>query len=155
MDTPTEKRGSMRLPLIITLALLAVVAIVFLVEFVAASQPAPASDPRLNADTYMDIVAPLIAEADAARGETLVNSTYECHTCHVQGAAKIAPSFEGLGARAAQTRPPLTAAAYLYEAIVRPDLHIVEGYANAMPLNYRQRINETDMGDIIAYLLNQ
>jgi len=57
-------------------------------------------------------------------------------------------------ARAAERRPPMPAAAYLYESIINPSVYIVEGYADAMAQDYAQIIPDGDMGDILAYLLS-
>lgn len=144
------------MPVLISAALLVVITALFLYEFVVASAVTPDDEAIvLTASTYMDIVAPLLANADPLRGEQLTNVTYECHVCHVQQANQIAPAFVGLGQRAGLERPPLKAAAYLYESIMYPTAHVVEGYSAAMPANYPARLTSQDVGDIIAYLLTQ
>lgn len=145
-----------RLPLFITVGLFLIVTVGFIYEFVLTSttQPEGAAE-VLTAATYMDIVAPLLKNADPARGEQLVNSGFECHVCHIQNAGQIAPSFVGIGQRAATARPPLTAEAYLYEAIMYPSVHVVSGYSASMPANYPSRLEPQQVGDMIAYLLTQ
>jgi mono/diheme cytochrome c family protein len=59
----------------------------------------------------------------------------------------------GIAERAAARRPPLAAAAYIYESITHPTAYIVEGFSGAMPQNYPERLSERELGDIIAYLL--
>lgn len=106
-------------------------------------------------DSYRDKVDVLLEDADSARGVALLDQ-YQCSACHVAGAANhIAPSYDGVGARAEMRRPPLTAAAYIYESIVNPSIYIVEGYNNVMRQDYGTAISERDLGDIIAYLLTQ
>lgn len=140
----------------LTVALALFFALVFFATFIIASQQPPAeSTAELTADTYMNIVTDLLANANPQRGETLVTRDYECYACHVQGADNIAPNYTGLAQRAAAERPPLTAAAYIYEAIVHPSLHLVAGYPDAMPKNYETRLGKRDLGDILAYLLTQ
>lgn len=145
-----------RLPLVITVGLFLVVVVGFVYEFVLTSttQPEGAAE-VLTAATYMDIVGPLLANADPMRGEQLIHSGFECHVCHIQNAGQVAPSFVGMGARAATARPPLTAEAYLYEAIMYPSVHVVSGYSAAMPANYPSRLEPQQVGDMIAYLLTQ
>ena len=36
-----------------------------------------------------------------------------------------------------------------------PAAHMVEGFANTMPANYKTRLTEQELGDIIAFLLTQ
>ncbi len=140
----------------LTVALVLFFAIVFLATFIIASQqPQAETIANLTAETYMDTVTVLLENANPQRGETLVTRDYECYACHVQGADNIAPNYVGLAERAATARPPLTAAAYIYESIVHPSFHLVEGYPDAMPKNYETRLGERDLGDILAYLLTQ
>jgi cytochrome c len=156
-ETPKHIRKRIPLPLVITLVLFTVVTLFFLLEFVAATaNPRPDGEPEtLTADTFMDILTPLMANADATRGEVLVNETFECHVCHVQNGGQIAPLFTGIAERAVTERPPLTAEAYLYEAIMFPTAHVVEGFSAAMPANYPSRVTPEQTADMIAYLLTQ
>lgn len=152
----TAKKKLSRWPVILTMTLVGVVAVVFGYEFMVASTTQPEGViSQLTADSYMDIVGPLLASADAARGAIIANETHECHICHIRNAGQIAPGFEGLGERAASERPPLTAAAYLYEAIIYPSAYVVPGYSAAMPTNYHMRLTDQQLGDLIAYLLQQ
>lgn len=145
-----------RLPIIISVTLLLLISALFVYEFVVASVVKPDDEATvLTASTYVERVTPLLASGDPVRGEQLVTHTYECHVCHVAQAGQIAPGYEGLGERAATQHPPLTAAAYLYEAIVYPTAYVVEGYSAAMPANYANRLSDQDLGDVLAYLLKQ
>jgi hypothetical protein len=66
----------------------------------------------------------------------------------------MAPAFVGIAERAATRRPPLTAAAYIYESITNPSAFIAPGQYNAaMPENFRERLSDRELGDIIAFLL--
>src|SRR5689334_8429205 len=113
MNTPQKTSP---LPVYIALALLAVFAIAFLIEFVNLSQTGDihgVSTPE--AATYMDVVSPLLENANASNGPMLIQK-HGCVACHVDGVAhRLAPSFEGLSERAGQRHPPLTAPAYIYE----------------------------------------
>lgn len=91
--------------------------------------------------------------ADPDRGSALLEE-YGCNACHGEEAAGIvAPGHADVAAVAAERRPPLSAAAYVYEAIVYPDHYIVPEWPNSMPKNYGEMIPARDLGDIIAYLL--
>ncbi|QPC80800.1 cytochrome c [Phototrophicus methaneseepsis] len=154
MSEPTKTTAkSSNLPVVITIVLVAAVAIVFAFAFIAASQNSQrGEDTDVAADTYMDIVTPLLANADAARGEDLVSNQFPCVSCHVAGAGSVAPPYEHI-AQDAEARAPLTLEAYIYESIVLPHLHVVEGYVNSMPNNYGTLLSDEQLGDIIAYLL--
>ena len=150
-----EKRPA-RWPIVVGIVLLVGFAIVFVIVFILASRP-PENPPatELTADTYMDVVTPLLAEANAANGEALLTQ-FGCAACHITGAANnIAPAFTGIAERAAERRPPLTAEAYIYESIIHPTAYLVESYAPSMAQDYRERLSDSELGDIIAYLLTQ
>lgn len=143
------------LPVFIALALLVVILAAFLYELLTFDPRHQALEPvsTLTADSYLDKVAPLLANADPANGDALIVK-HQCATCHREGVKNgIAPSFAGIAARAADRRPPLTAAAYLYESITHPMAYVVEGFAPAMPQDFAARLPDQDLGDIIAYLL--
>ena len=140
-------------PVYVALLVFGVVVIVFIIEFISASERSPdTSSENLTAETYIETVTRLLEGADPANGDKLIDQ-YECGVCHRKAANRIAPSFVGIAERAASRRPPLTAAAYLYESIFKPDAYVVEGYASAMLKNYPERLTERELGDIIAYLL--
>lgn len=143
-----------RAPMVFTVLVLAVVMAFFAIAFVIAStQNTQGTEEALTAETYMDVVRPLLARGNAARGEELIYKTYECYACHIIGSGAGAPSLEGIGERAKTERPPLTAEAYLYEAIMYPTAYVVEGYAASMPANYPQRLSDQELADMIVYLL--
>ena len=158
--TKTSARGVV----LVTVVILLLFSGLFLLEFVRASQRNPIAETALTSDSYMPEVTALLENADAARGEVLV-STYECQACHIEGAGRIAPAYTGLVKRAATRRPPLAAAAYVYEAIINPGIFLAKRentgkdankpYPNSMPANYLERLTDQEMGDVIAYLLTQ
>lgn len=156
----TQKKSSTRGVVILTVLIVALFSGLFLLEFIrVSSQAAPTEETVITSDTYTAEVSALLENADAIRGEAVITQ-YECHTCHIQGAGQIAPAFTGLNESAVTRRPPLTAAAYLYEAIVNPSIHLVEResgetYPPAMPTNYPERLTDQELGDVIAYLLTQ
>jgi cytochrome c551/c552 len=142
---------------VIAFTLVATVLVVaaFSYEFVVASLNPPTPTPGLTETTYMDQVEPLLAMGNVANGEAVAQQ-FSCVACHVAGAANgVAPSWEGIAENAATRRPPLTAAAYLYESITQPSVFVMPPYANSMPANYGQRMSEQQLADLLVYLLAQ
>ncbi|MBZ0293371.1 MAG: cytochrome c [Anaerolineae bacterium] len=152
----TKTAAATRWPVYVVLAMLLIVAAIFVVLFVQSSEPVTTNQPAevLTSETYLDKVEPLLADAHPENGDALV-VTYDCAACHRAGVANhIAPSFEGVAERAAERRPPLTAAAYIYESIIYPYAYEVQGFGGVMPHDYATRLSEDELGDIIAYLLS-
>ena len=145
--TPARAAGKRAIAGIVLLALVAFAAV--LVLLLSDSQPGPG---EINADTYADEVAAALANADSEIGEDLVYDL-ECNLCHLRGDGSQSPLFFGLADVASERRPPLSAEQYLYEATLYPGLHLVEGYTNAMPDNYDERLTRQEVGHIIAYML--
>ncbi len=153
----SSNKRALRWPVIVVIGLLIFITLIFVVAFVATTESEMAATPEaateLTADTYMDKAAPLLQNANPDKGALLVEQ-YGCVVCHRQGvASKIAPSFEGVAERAGKRRPPLTDAAYIYESIIHPTAYIVEGFQPAMPQDFSERLTDSELGDIIAYLL--
>lgn len=154
--TDKPKRKASAWPVYLALGLLGIFVVIFVIQFINLSggESGAQVETTLTADSYMSVVTPLLANADVERGAELVE-TVGCTGCHVYGVAnKLAPPFEGIAIRAAETRPPLTAAAYLYESIVHPTAYELEGYIAQMPRTYGE-LADADLGDILAYLLTQ
>lgn len=154
-ETPTRK--STRWPVAIVVSLLVLFTAVFVVAFISITQsemqPAPEAPADLTADTYMEIVAPLLEDADPENGALLVEK-FACIACHrLATQDNMAPYFTGIAERAATQRPPLTAAAYIYESIVNPGVFVLEGYQTIMPQSYHNQLTDRELGDMIAYLL--
>ncbi len=146
-DKPSRALSIRAIAAIALLALIVFVAIIVTVL----SNTAPGSS-EINAQSYAEEVAAALANADTQLGGDLVYEL-ECDLCHLQGDGSVSPLFFGLADVAAERRPPLSAEQYLYEAILFPALHLVEGYSNSMPNNYQERLSQQDVGHIIAYLL--
>lgn len=149
-----KKRPS-ALPIYIAVGILLVFSAFFIIEFVQLSseETQGATDQDLTAETYMDIVEPLLATGDPENGRELVE-LWGCNACHAGvNAGRLAPAHAEVAEVAAKRRPPLTAAAYVYESIVYPGAFVVEGFQNNMPRIYEQQMPAEELGDIIAYLL--
>ena len=89
---------------------------------------------------------------DSDRGEGLFAAA--CSACH--GAADGAgPALTGMGARAATRVDGMPAEDYLHEAIVEPSAYLVQGFGDIMPKTYADQFSETELADIVAYILTQ
>jgi len=149
----SSQKAANRLPIYFAGGILTISVILFAVLFLLLSDnPTGISDEDLTSDTYMDIVESLLINADAARGEILVES-YGCNVCHSDESNIPAPKHSDVVSVAAERRPPLTAAAYIYESIVYPGAYVVDEYNDIMARTYGDEIPDADLGDIIAYLL--
>jgi cytochrome c len=148
--TPTAKN---RWTVILVIIMFVVVSFIFVLLLGLSTQKPTQTSDELTADTYRAEVTGMLQGADAANGALLIEQ-YQCVACHRQGVANnVAPSFEGIAEIAATRRPPLTAEAYLYEAIVHPAVFVVEGFNPVMLQDYGERLTDRELGDIIAYLL--
>ncbi len=123
--------------------------VVFVVEFLTLTgADGGLDDDQVTADAYLTEIEPLLVAADPALGPDLL-AMYNCNSCHNNG---LAPTYAVTIANAADRRAPMTARAYVYEAIVHPGAYVVEGYMNNMPRTYEQTIPAEDLGHMIAYL---
>lgn len=143
-----------KMALAITVALLILFTLVFLGAFVATNVASSTRSPAVVAQQYAPEVAIALGSASAAEGEVLIEA-FQCSICHILGDKRVAPRFEGIAERAGNRRAHLGAPQYLFESIVHPGAYLVEGYANAMPGNYADRLSKEEIGHIIVYLLTQ
>lgn len=148
-QSASQKKQKHRILFVAILALAGFVLLLALVINATSSHSAPTA----GSDAYAAELAAALTGADATIGEALITET-DCATCHLTGDGSTAPLFNGLGALAGQRRPPLSAEQYLYEAILYPAAHLLDGYANAMPNNYGERFSPSQIGHMIAYLLS-
>jgi len=145
------------LPVYIVIGLVAVFGALFVYELLSFDRNSQDDSGRaiepVSESAYVATVNTLLEDANPTNGAILVES-YGCIACHRLGATNnIAPSFEGIAARAADRRPPMPAASYIYESIIHPSVYVVDGYPNSMVQNFGSRITNRELGDIIAYLL--
>ena len=112
-------------------------------------------------EVAMDPIVRLVASRDPAAGEVLFNQMYPetgfaCATCHHVDVPEnlIGPSLLGIPDIALTRVEGLSAERYLYESIVHPNDYLVEGFvANVMPQTWGDVMSDTEIYDIIAYLL--
>src|SRR5258708_31696596 len=67
-------------------------------------------------------------------GEEIFKTKGTCEICHRIGQKGTrAPDLAGVGARAAKTKPGMSARQYIIESLLHPGAYLVEGYPNIMP----------------------
>src|SRR5206468_1421231 len=67
-------------------------------------------------------------------GEEIFKTKGTCGICHRIGQKGTrAPDLAGVGARAAKTKPGMSARQYIIESLLQPGAYLVEGYPNIMP----------------------
>ena len=77
-----------------------------------------------------------------------------CTSCHSTdpGAGGVGPSLAGIGALAATRISDQSAAEYLRQAIIDPDVHIVDGYdSGVMPKGWN--LSDAQIDSLVEYLL--
>ncbi|PJF21507.1 MAG: hypothetical protein CUN56_10710 [Phototrophicales bacterium] len=97
---------------------------------------------------------------DAERGSLLfqqsIGGAPTCASCHTLNDQRLTgPGLAGYGERAATTVSGQSAEVYTYQAIVRPAAHVVAGYSNIMYTEYSRKLNQQQIADLIAFLLEQ
>lgn len=84
---------------------------------------------------------------------TTIGSTAGCATCHsLDGSQLVGPSMKGVGTRAGTRVQGQSAEAYLRNAIVDPNAHIVEGFTQGLMPTYKDILQAAELDDLIAYL---
>ncbi len=98
----------------------------------------------------------LSPEEMAQIGKGIFGGKGICNTCHTIGksGALRFPDLQGIGERAANRRPGLSAAAYLAESLYEPGAYIVEGFNPGMPAISEPPIGLSDQEilAVISYL---
>src|SRR2546428_10350145 len=88
-------------------------------------------------------------------GEEIFKTKGTCEICHRIGQKGTrAPDLAGIGARAAKTKPGLSARQYIIESLLQPGAYIVEGYPNIMPQVDKPPIalNRSEIWALAAFL---
>lgn len=79
-----------------------------------------------------------------------------CITCHslAPGVSLVGPSLYGIAATAGERQPGMLPDNYIYLSIVEPASYVVSGFpANVMPDFYAERLSETEITDLVSYLM--
>jgi cytochrome c551/c552 len=78
-----------------------------------------------------------------------------CASCHSlkPDTIIVGPSFVGLATRASTRVDGLSDREYLRLSIMKPDIYIVDGFKNLMPVNVAARFSDEEVDALISYLL--
>lgn len=113
------------------------------------SESLPPEELKLSPDT---LTCAQVVEA----GKKTLTGKGQCLVCHSIDPDPKArgPAYAGLGVRAATREPGKTADEYLYEALVEPQVFVVEGYPPIMPpANIPPAdLNEFEVWAVVNYL---
>ncbi len=104
-----------------------------------------------------DDVRQTIEGADVAAAETLALK-YGCVGCHAvdPNEVKTGPTWHNAGDHAIIRVAGESPAQYLYQSITQPNAFITPGYpGNIMPQNFSELMTPEEIGDMVAYLLQQ
>ncbi len=99
---------------------------------------------------------PTSAEIGDPENGALLFAQNTCVACHdtANDVVYVGPSLIGVGDRAAEYNEEQSAYSYLYQSIVDPNAHVVEGFPQSlMPPNFSSYLTEEQINDLIAYLL--
>jgi len=91
-------------------------------------------------------------------GEEIYKTKGTCEICHRIGQKGTrAPDLAGVGARAAKTKPGMSAKAYIIESLLHPSAYVVEGYPPIMPTVDKPPIalNRSEVWALTAFLESQ
>src|SRR5947207_9557425 len=91
-------------------------------------------------------------------GEEIFKTKGTCEICHRIGQKGTrAPDLGGVGARAAKTKPGMSAKAYIIESLISPQAYVVEGYPPIMPQVDKPPIalNRSELWALTAFLESQ
>ncbi|MBM3152646.1 MAG: cytochrome c oxidase subunit II [Chloroflexi bacterium] len=99
-----------------------------------------------------------VEDDPVARGRRLSEQN-GCLACHsVDGSQKVGPTWTGLfgsQVRLADDSVALADENFIISSILDPDMQVVEGYtAGVMPSNYRDLFEESQLDDIVAYIIS-
>lgn len=84
------------------------------------------------------------------------NKAPGCVVCHSLEAGKnlVGPSLAGIATYAQTAVPGMSAEAFLRQAILEPDKHLMEGYpAGVMYANYGKDLAPEDIDALVAFML--
>jgi mono/diheme cytochrome c family protein len=142
---------SMRLPVGVKVAVFALV-VMGAYTYYANSIPQIESKPPQELSLEGSNVTP--AQLIKA-GEEIYKTKGTCEICHKIGQKGTrAPDLAGIGARAAKTKPGMSAKQYIIESLINPNAFVVEGYPPIMPAVDKPPIslNRSELWALTAFL---
>ena len=115
---------------------------------------AATNTPLEDSTTTIDLTGSAAGEA-LFSAPLAVRFNDSCSTCHSPEGAEQGwgPVLDQLGSEAGSRIDGMTAEEYLYQSIVDPDAHQLEGWELNMPRNYEEILSAQEIDDLIAYLL--
>lgn len=138
--------------LLLALVIAVVIAFVIVIALTISNSSSSKGSAAISDGSYASELKRALDGADVDTGAGLIYE-HECFTCHVLGDGSLSPLFDGIGALAADRRPPLSAEAYLYESIVDPSAFILDEYSDSMPNTYDESLTVQEIGHMIVYML--
>ena len=125
----------------------------------SSSQTSTAGESAENVDPKFAGMPPsmieAMANADPRHGEMLTLSS-GCTGCHSTDPNMLmaGPTWYNISANASTRVPGESAGFYLYTSVMDPNAHVVDGFQPTIMLQtYKDTLSETDLADIIAYLM--
>ncbi len=120
---------------------------------------------RVAACALMLVIASCGSSVEDAPGEgaalfesRVLGGQAGCATCHslTPDRVLVGPSLAGVGERAGNRVPGLSAEAYLLTSIVEPDAYVVEGFdSGRMPSNWGDVLSDDEIAALVDYLEGQ
>lgn len=112
-------------------------------------------EPDFQAWAKAQTAPPAEAGSAAARGQALAQQ-FGCTACHsADGTTLVGPTWKGLFGATRTFQDGTTAQAdenYLRDSILNPGAHIVQGFPDVMPKNFKDQLTGDQINDIIEYI---
>lgn len=132
---------------------------------IAAAEPAGGEEAGgAQAPAALEPIAPLLASADAAAGETIFKKCASCHTIDNGGANKVGPNLYGIVGRGMGTHEGFNYSAALkefgagknwdYESLAQ-FIHKPKAYIKGTAMGFAGIAKQEELANLIAYLRNQ
>lgn len=126
-----------------------------------APTPAPPKLAELAPDQVYaglpDDVRTAVEGADVGAAQT-VALKYGCVGCHALDPNQVmtGPTWHNIGDTAVTRVPGESPAQYIYQSIMEPNAHVVDGYpGNVMPQTFKDMMTPQELAEMVAYLLAQ
>ena len=147
-DKPSDKQRTRRRLLFIVMAA-ALIGFALVIAAVLSNGSGAVESAEANATSF----AEAMTSTDASLGAALAGEQ-DCGLCHIEGENRLAPPFQALDRFAYDSTPDdQSLTAYLYDSIVQPGAYLVDGFTDAMPSNYSERLAQQEIAHIVAWLL--
>jgi len=108
-----------------------------------------------------DVFAAWLAETKAGPTDpAAIFTQFGCAACHTLAAAGsnglVGPALDGIGTRAAEREPGVSAQDYIVQSITDPGAYVVPGFADGlMPRDFKSRLSDDQLRILVEFLLAQ